>query len=68
MNGFYISFECMKCDQDAFYGPAVTLVERNGMPVIPADMLSQIRFDCPECGSTMSTGDFDDIVWSDDND
>lgn len=66
MTAFYLSMDCQNCDEEILHGLCVTTMEHrdrlgNPSPVIPYDMASQTRFDCPRCGARNYTGDFDDI-------
>jgi len=56
---FYLSMECEGCDETVHTGPVMTLIERNGLPVIPYDIAAQESFYCDECGTDHHTGDFD---------
>jgi hypothetical protein len=61
-NRLYISMECESCGDDMFIGPVLTLLERNGLPVIPFDMAAQETFRCDGCSASHHTGDFDVMV------
>jgi hypothetical protein len=60
--------ECKACGDDMFLGPVLTLLERNGLPVIPFDMAAQETFYCDGCGTSHHTGDFDVMVEPSEND
>lgn len=55
---FYISMMCDECGEDILLGPSLSLIEKNGTPVIPFDIAAQETFEC-DCGAIHITGDFD---------
>ena len=55
---FYLVMDCDDCGEEMHIS-AMTLIERNGRPVIPFDVAGQETFECYECGSSFTTGDFD---------
>lgn len=59
---FYISIECGHCGQDIVSGPHATLLQSEGLPVIPYDIADNCRFSCDECGADTSTGFFKDLT------
>lgn len=56
---FYLLLACPRCDTDIHFGPCVTLLEHDGLPVVPTDMAGQTAADCPECGARTYIGDLD---------
>lgn len=59
---YYLLLECRSCDAEIYYGVCASLLEHNGLPVVPADSGTQTRFDCNECGAANYTGDLDVLV------
>ncbi|TKG67037.1 hypothetical protein [Prauserella endophytica] len=60
---FYLAIECQNCDETVHYGPNLSFHDdHRGLPVIYADMTSQVNFHCDHCGADNYTGDFHDQI------
>jgi len=63
--GYYLKIECPTCEKDIFNGTRCIggMETRNGLPVIAVDFaISQITFDCDNCGCQVGTGDWEQIA------
>lgn len=59
---YYLAHECNTCGEDMHYGLVLNVhPDHNGHPVIYADTVSQIKFECDHCGGVTYSGDFDDM-------
>lgn len=54
---YYIEWECPSCDETNYSGINRTLIEHNGLPVIPIGIGEQESYECEHCGKTMYTGE-----------
>lgn len=58
---FYASVECLNCDEPIYLGPCLTLLEHQGLPVIPSMTFEMEKFPCSECGAMNYVGELDTI-------
>lgn len=59
---YYLAHECNTCGEDMHYGLVLSVhPEHKGHPVVYADTVSQVKFECEHCGGVTYTGDFDDM-------
>lgn len=56
---FLFSLDCRECDEEFTWGPVVTTIEEDGLPVIPFNMAAQTAFTCTHCKARNFTGDFE---------
>lgn len=58
---FYTSVDCPQCDEPVLSGPNGTMLEHDGLPVIPSTMFEQETFSCEneDCGYQFGTGELD---------
>lgn len=55
---FYMLVQCPGCDEE-IHLRMVSLLDHNGLLVVPADMIEQTRVDCENCGGTAYYGELD---------
>lgn len=59
---YYTMLNCDHCDAEVYVGPAVTLLEYRGHPVVPVFAVEQTTFVCDECQTRHHTGELDLFV------
>lgn len=62
---FLLSYPCGSCDETVYVGPALTLLEHDGLPVVPASVVETTSYVCDSCGARSHVGDLDVLVEDD---
>lgn len=65
IQGYFLKIECETCEEPVYRGTYCLdgMETKNGLPVLDVDFaVSQITFECDNCGGRTYTGDWDQMA------